>query len=252
MVQQPVGQYDPEKFGDMGANRMFVVSIIFHALLLVVLPILLVIFSKPKEPEKLQTISLVSVPMPPMAPPSAPAPEPVPTPPVPPPPPPPAPPPPAPVPAQQPKPEPPKQAPQPPRPQPPVEQPPKPVEKPEEDMTALQDMFAATPMPSVQVSEAGATGTPNPYLRGVQGKIQRNWRPTTENTKLSVVVKFLIHRDGKATDISIAVSSGDPMLDNQALRAVTVSSPFGDVPQGMFSSIPLEIMCTLRPTRGGR
>jgi TonB family protein len=117
-------------------------------------------------------------------------------------------------------------------------------------LSQLADLLTALPAP-VQVSAVG--GVSHPYLAGVQRKIEQNWRPTTENPRQSVVVRFTIQRDGTATNIAVATSSGDPVLDNQAVRAVTVSSPFGPWPPGIFTGNTLEILCTLRPTRrGGR
>ena len=86
------------------------------------------------------------------------------------------------------------------------------------------------------------------YLNSVQQKLMRYWRPTSENKKLKVIVAFTINRDGTITDPSISTSSGNSTLDNLALRAVTLAAPFGKLPPG-FKDNKLDINCTLIPTR---
>jgi TonB family protein len=85
------------------------------------------------------------------------------------------------------------------------------------------------------------------YLNNVRSKIESNWRPATEDRTLEVVVRFFINSDGSAAGLAISKSSGNSTLDNLAMRAVTVSSPFGKLPPG-FSGDRLDINLTLRPT----
>jgi len=237
-------------YGEASIRKALVISIVLHVLVFVAIPLSGLLWPKPKKFERPQTFQLVTAPMPP-APkrkaPVEPPPEPVQEeqPPEPPPPPPDPTPSPAPTPVPQ-KPTPRKEA-------APRETPPPPkkeqvVREVEEDsMDDLAALFDVPPAPSAQVS-APSDFKFHWYLNNVRNKIESNWRPPTEDRTLEVVVRFIINNDGSATDISVAKSSGNSTLDNVALRAVTVASPFGKLPPG-FSGDKLEISCTLRPTR---
>lgn len=86
------------------------------------------------------------------------------------------------------------------------------------------------------------------YLNNVQQKLERFWRPTSENRNLKVIVSFTIKQDGTISNPSIATSSGNSTLDNLALRAVNLAAPFGKLPPG-FDGNQLDLNCTLIPTR---
>jgi TonB family protein len=66
------------------------------------------------------------------------------------------------------------------------------------------------------------------YLEQLVGKIQRNWRPTS-NT-LSTTVHFRIERSGRIRDIDIAEESGNFLFDQAARRAVEASAPMPPLP----------------------
>jgi len=253
---------------DIRFRRVLFLSIGLHILVLIVIPLMTRLFWKEKEFKRPQTFQLVQAPQPvPPARKAPPPPEPArpePQPETPPPPTPPPPPEPRPTPAPQPKPEPPKKkapTPDPAPPQPraqerpaePVEQPPpppppqevvRPVEDNVDDLEAA--LFGSAPVP-VQMSAPGDFKF-HWYLNNVRAKIEQNWRPPTEDRKLEVVVRFYINSDGSAAGINVSKSSGNSTLDNLAIRAVTVSSPFGKLPPG-FSGDRLDINLTLRPTR---
>jgi TonB family protein len=86
------------------------------------------------------------------------------------------------------------------------------------------------------------------YLNHVMGKLERYWKPTTENRKIKVMVSFTIRQDGTITEPRITSSSGNGTLDNLALRAVKLAAPFGKLPPG-FDGNELNLNCTLIPTR---
>ena len=238
-----------QAYGDVNFNRVLIISVVFHVLVLIVLPFVGELFVKEKKFERPHTFQLVQMPAPSVPKSTPPPPAPEPPAPVPEPPPPP-PPPPAPTPA--PTPPKPKETPKPkqepevkpePRPAPKEEQP---VRKPvEEDLSELASLFDA--LPTTQVSAPSDFKFPW-YLAAVRNKIEQNWKPPTENRNLAVVVSFTINSDGTATGITVSKSSGNSTIDNLAVRAVTVASPFGKMPPG-FSGDKLEISCTLRPTR---
>ena len=59
------------------------------------------------------------------------------------------------------------------------------------------------------------------YANIVRQNIAQNWRPTNQSARgAGVVLTFTIHKDGSVTDVKIAKSSGNQLMDNSALRAV--------------------------------
>ncbi len=78
------------------------------------------------------------------------------------------------------------------------------------------------------------------YLQRVDGKIRWQWAPppiTPE--KDSLVVRFDIKKDGSIDKISVVVeeSSGNPFLDQAALRAVSAANPFSPLPDAYTNDI---------------
>jgi len=235
-------------YGDVGFRKVLIISVIFHLIVLVGLPLMSKLFVKTKKFERPKTFQLVQMPPsrpqpqrkvpvepapvepPPTPVPPAPVPEPTPAP--------------VPTPAPKPKPTPPEPKPQPPKPTPKRETVSKPVE---EDVSELASLMNALPMPPTQISAPGDFKY-HWYLNAVRNKIESNWRPATENRNIAVVVSFEIHSDGSAHAIKVTSSSGDATIDNLGVRAVTISSPFGKLPTD-FAGDRVEINFTLRPTR---
>ncbi len=116
----------------------------------------------------------------------------------------------------------------------------------EENLDELASILEELPVPT-RVSAVGDFKF-HWYLNHVQQKLEMNWHPPTENHHIKVVVHFIIHKDGNISSPSIRQSSGSSTIDNIALRAVTLSAPFGKLPPG-FSGDKLDLNCTLIPTR---
>jgi TonB family protein len=235
-------------YGDVGFRKVLIISVIFHLIVLVGLPIMGKLLTRPKKFERPKTFQLVSMPAPPQPKRKVPTP---PTPAEPPPQPTPPPPTPQPTPTPAPTPPPPKPTPAPPTPKP---EPPKPtpkqetVSKPvEENTDDLASLLNTLPMPRAQISAPGDFKF-NPYLNAVKNKIENNWRPHIEDTRISVTVSFEIHSDGSVHAIKITSSSGDATLDKLGRDAVERSSPFTKLPPS-FEGDRVEINITLRPTR---
>jgi protein TonB len=125
---------------------------------------------------------------------------------------------------------------------------PKPAEeKPvEETLDELESILDAIPAPA-SVSASGNFKY-NAYLSSIQAKIERFWNPANENRNISVLVVFTIFPTGSISDVRVAKSSGNGMLDDMAIRAVNMAAPFGRMPSG-FSGNQLELRCELKPTR---
>ena len=70
------------------------------------------------------------------------------------------------------------------------------------------------------------------YTNTIIRKIGRFWQWSESYGRLKAVVYFKILRDGTVTDIKVKESSGDDGFDNNARRAVQLSSPFAPLPDG--------------------
>ncbi len=74
----------------------------------------------------------------------------------------------------------------------------------------------------------------SPWARDVVEKIQKNWTiPTSqdENGKNAVEITVSIAKNGDLLNISIRNSSAHPTLDQAALNAVRMSTPFPELPK---------------------
>ncbi|KMQ52607.1 hypothetical protein CHISP_0376 [Chitinispirillum alkaliphilum] len=238
MVNSSTSDYNRYNVRDTSLLKVFGISVLFHLIVLVVLPLLARHFWKPVEFERPQTFQLVEMPLPPSQPKPVPVEEPVPEEPVP-------------QPEVEPEPKPvPAEEPVPPPPEPePVEQPRAEEEPaaPVEDLSELESILSELPVP-VEVRSSSSDFRHNHYLNLVRQRIERHWTPHRENPNISVVVSFTINQDGSVSDLSISRSSGDSTLDNLALRAVTLASPFSRLPYGL-SDGNVELNVTLIPAR---
>ena len=70
------------------------------------------------------------------------------------------------------------------------------------------------------------------YTNTIIRKIGRFWQWSESYGRLRAVVYFKILKDGTVTDVKIKESSGDDGFDNNARRAVQLSSPFAPLPDG--------------------
>jgi TolA protein len=83
---------------------------------------------------------------------------------------------------------------------------------------------------------AGATKTQavsgEDYIAMVVNKIQQHWIfPETGDKDLLAVISIRIARDGRITVDKIEKSSGNPLFDRSALRAINSASPLPPPPQ---------------------
>ena len=73
------------------------------------------------------------------------------------------------------------------------------------------------------------------YLRQVQSKISRTWEPQARDGSQPHVV-FDIRRDGQITGLAVEKTSGNPLYDQAALRAITDATPFPPLPDDFKES----------------
>ncbi len=193
-------------------------SLIFHILIFFVVPVLSRFVWKPKIFERPRTFQLVQVPQK-----AAPVPEKV---------------------ITQPKK---KTAPKKPVPRKKQETRPVKKEKPE-DLSELEELLGGLPQPVSQISVGKKFPYPW-YIRNIQRKVERNWKPPVNDESIAVVLRFTIYANGRISDVSIAKSSGNSVLDNLAVRAVKLAAPFGKIPAG-YGDNKLELSYELIPALG--
>lgn len=70
------------------------------------------------------------------------------------------------------------------------------------------------------------------YTNMIVKKISKNWQWSTEFGRLKTVIYFKIMRSGAIESAIIKNPSGDTLFDQQAIRAVKLSSPFPPLPAG--------------------
>jgi TonB family protein len=79
------------------------------------------------------------------------------------------------------------------------------------------------------------------YLRRIQAKVEETWRaPMSSRQGQEAVAVFEIMRDGQVRRVTIERSSGDPVYDQAALRAITDANPFPPLPDD-FQEPPLRV-----------
>jgi protein TonB len=74
------------------------------------------------------------------------------------------------------------------------------------------------------------------YLRQVQSKIGEKWDPQARDGGQPQVV-FEIARDGKIRGLAVEKSSGNPLYDQAAMRAITDAAPFPPLPDDFKESM---------------
>lgn len=117
----------------------------------------------------------------------------------------------------------------------------RPVQKKEdmEDLSELEDLLGGLPQPISAVNPIAGFKYPW-YLRSVEDKVKRFWSPSINDPNLSVILLFIIYRNGGISDIKIKEGSGNSTLDNLAVRAVKLAAPFGKLPPKWGSELSVE------------
>lgn len=129
---------------------------------------------------------------------------------------------------------------------------PKPKEKPKEEKSKEAEK---PKVDSTQLAQAGQSGTTgsitegtggsgddpfgvetganvNPYHRRGFAAIRNNWRnPAVGPRALKCVVRFKVDRSGAIEDIALEKSSGSPLFDRAAIRAIKVTESWEPFPK---------------------
>jgi protein TonB len=119
-------------------------------------------------------------------------------------------------------------------------------QEPEENLDELASLLEELPVPASVMAPSGFKW--DWYIMNVQQKIERNWQPPTGDRNLTVDVAFTIFHNGAISAVKIKRSSGNGSLDNMAVRAVKLAAPFGKLPPG-YSGNKLDLRVKLIPVR---
>jgi len=105
----------------------------------------------------------------------------------------------------------------------------KPADKPAEGTGAPKD-GSGTSYPSRGIFLENKNFKFGYYTNNIVKKISRHWQWSANAEPYRAVVYFKIYRDGRVFDVKIKESSGDSAFDQNAIRAVELSSPFAPLP----------------------
>lgn len=88
------------------------------------------------------------------------------------------------------------------------------------------------------------------YAGLIRDRIAQNWQTgglDERSERAPAVVSFVILRDGSVREVRLMASSGNPNIDDTAIRAVYAASPFPPLPPQVFdSSITAQFTFSLR------
>lgn len=100
---------------------------------------------------------------------------------------------------------------------------------------------------------AAGSGEVARWMDGVRRRINSRWSVLGDTSRLErfTVVGVRIADDGRLVDASVDESSGDPLFDRSAMRAVFQASPFPPVPPEVKEKIRQAGGLALRFTPGG-
>ncbi len=69
------------------------------------------------------------------------------------------------------------------------------------------------------------------YQRQMIARIQANWQQIPVRGERKVVIRFTIHKTGAISGAEVETSSGQPLLDRAAYRAVVLAEPMPPLPE---------------------
>ncbi len=91
------------------------------------------------------------------------------------------------------------------------------------------------------------------WFEDVRGRINSHWSILADNRKMQrfAVIGVRLTDDGRLIDATVDETSGDPLFDKSAMRAVFLASPFPPVPQEIREKIKQAGGLALRFSPGG-
>ena len=86
--------------------------------------------------------------------------------------------------------------------------------------------------------EPFAKDTQYQYIMKLQDKVEKNWSPPKDvKLKEVPVVSFILHKDGKITDVKLKTSSGNKQIDDLAVKTIKKSAPFAKLPKNVDADV---------------
>lgn len=70
-----------------------------------------------------------------------------------------------------------------------------------------------------------------PYMKGLERHIKKNWHPPMADSRNQIIVKFKLSKDGNLLDYKIQKSSGNKAADDAAIRAIKLGMPYKSFPK---------------------
>jgi periplasmic protein TonB len=116
-------------------------------------------------------------------------------------------------------------------------------EKSTENNDDLNELLSAIPVKSVSEVAVTSQFKFNWYLQLITSRVENNWKPPrglTNKKDAVVVVVFSILQNGTIANARVAQSSGVGALDTYALQSINASAPFPALPIG-FNEKKLEV-----------
>jgi TonB family protein len=109
--------------------------------------------------------------------------------------------------------------------------------RPSDSSNADADLVDLTPCGQCRSDRGGADGPIDRYISEVRARIWAKWiyPPKAVQFKIegTVSLEFTLLRDGSLVDITILMSSGWPILDDDIARVVKIAAPFPKFPETM-------------------
>ncbi len=100
----------------------------------------------------------------------------------------------------------------------------------EDAPTTLEEVLAVFEGPDSRSRREQSKTEADRYMQQLQHRVKKYWRPSRVKENQSVTVLFRIASDGSLAELGIRKSSGNPDMDQAALKAVRNSAPFAPVP----------------------
>jgi len=107
----------------------------------------------------------------------------------------------------------------------------------------FNELLSAIPVKSVSEVAVTPQFKFNWYLQLITSRVENNWKPPsglTSKKDAVVIVAFSILQNGAVSNVRVAQSSGVGALDNYAMQSINASAPFPALPIG-FTEKKLDV-----------
>jgi TonB family protein len=84
------------------------------------------------------------------------------------------------------------------------------------------------------------------YMQDLDARVKSNWNPPKGDHSMETVVMFKVSPKGRMSHLKIMRSSGDPEMDDAALHAVRLASPFAPLPPDAKQDVDVQFSLDYR------